>query len=348
MTRPVPIRRAFTLIEVGAVLAALAIGAILALPQFQEARATAWRIKDSTQLRGIAEASAVWAQYNDERFPTPSVIDQTGVTIQRPEGLEGPDHRLDTTGNVLSMLMWNGFFRVDLAVSPAEVGNVEAFDGYRSARPPSAVDPERALWDPAFRGTPLDEWGGRIPGKVGDASHNSYAQVAWFGARDRLWSNMFDSKRADFGNRGPTYTLDRDAWVPLSDTPFGDGSTTMRIHGEPTTWEGNIVFNDQHTEFVTRPDPEKHVWTFIRPGTDEPFELPDNFFHAEHDRTRALIDEGVSIVKDSDARGVIRGSLDREDNPGTGALDQRNNYLRPIAKVVPGEGNRIEAHIWVD
>ena len=348
MTQAMPTRRAFTLIEVGVGLTTLAIGMLVALPQFQEARATAQQIKDRTQIRGIVQASAVWAQHNDERFPTPSAIDPSGFTIARPDGLVGPDHRVDTTGNVLSLIIWNGFIPVELTVNPAEVGNVNVMDDYQTVAPRSAVDPDRALWDPAFRGTPLDDWGGAVPGEIGDASHNSYAQVAWFGKRNSLWSNTFSSSHASFGNRGPVYTLDGKAWVPLADKPFGDGSATMRIHGDPKTWEGNVAFNDLHAAYVTRPDPEQLMWSFRQPVGEEPIRRPDNLFHAEHDTTRTVIDEGVAIVQGSDARGIVRGSLGRDNNPGTGALDQRNNYLRPIAKVVPGDGNRTEAHIWVD
>lgn len=335
--------RGFTLIEVGTVTAVLSIGVALVMPQLQEARATARQLKDSTQLRGITQACAIWAQNTDERYPTPSRIDRKGVTLPRPADLpaDARDLRLDTTGNTLSMLIWNGFMPVELTVSPAEAGNVEVMKNFQSASPTTAVDPNECLWDPAFRGTPLDQWGGKVPGDVGDASHNSYAQAAYFGARESIWSNTFKATEASWGNRGPAYVLRDDQWHPLAGSTFGDGSTTMEIHGAPDAWAGNIAFNDHHVGFVKRPDPEMLVWAF--PELER--HLPDNVFHSEFDQNRWLIDEQIELVTEHDGRGSVFAT---GKNGGPGALDQRNAYLRPIAGVVPGEGDALRAHIWID
>lgn len=340
-----PKRRGFTILELVAIIVSFVVGFVVAMPTLEGNRDTARQLKDSTQIRGIVQACAIWAQYNDERYPTPSRVDRNGSTLPRPDGLTGPDLRLDTTGNTLSMLMWNGFFPVELAVSPAEVGNVQVMADFMSVNPPTAVRPRDAFWDPAFRGTPLDEWGGKVPGAVGDAGHNSYAQVAYYGGRARLWSNTFSSVEACWGNRGPAYTLGDGGWVPLEGNQFGDGSTTMRIHGEPTTWEGNIGFNDQHVEYLTRPDPDSLRWRFPAPEGRGNLPANDNVFHAEHDRTRAPIDEHIKPVQGADGRGTIRGTM---AEGGDGALDQRDNYLRPIARVVPGKNGRITAEFWID
>lgn len=345
MRQPNHARRAFTLIEVGAITATLTIGAAMVLPQIQEARATARQLKDATQIRGIVQACAIWAQNNQERNPLPSRVDWEGATLPRPEGFEGKLLELDTTGNSLSLLVFNGFIPVELTVSPAEVGNVEVMQNYQHARPTSTVDPERAVWDPAFRGTPLDEWGGKVPGAVGDASHNSYAQVAYHGAREFIWGNTFSATEACWGNRGPVYILREDTWHPLAGSMFGDGSTTMEIHGDPETWEGNIGYNDQHVDYVKRPDPETVVWAFPGIVDESNREFPDNLFHSEHDNSRWLIDEQIELVTETDGRGTVKAT---GKNGGSGALDQRNNYLRPISKVVPGRNGLIEAKIWID
>ncbi|MFI4881720.1 MAG: hypothetical protein ACIAQU_03950 [Phycisphaerales bacterium JB064] len=327
------------------IIVGLVIGFVTALAPMGQARQEARQLKDSTQLRGITQASAIWAQNNQERYPTPSRVDRKGVTIPRPEGLNGRDLSLDTTGNILSAMIFNGFFPVELTVSPAEVGNVEVFANYQFANPTTTVNPPMALWDPAFRGTPLDVWGGKVPGIMGSASHNSYAQVAYYGRREHMWGNTFSASEAVWGNRGPAYTLEEQQWVPLRNSPFGDASTTMRIHGNPTTWEGNVAFNDQHVDFVTQPDPAALRWHFVDVGGQGPDILPDNLFHAEHDRTRAPIGEHLEVAAAGDARGIVRHS---GKQVGDEALDQRNNYLRPISKVIPGENGAIEAHIWVD
>lgn len=72
--------------------------------------------------------------------------------------------------------------------------------------------------------------------------------------------------------------------------------------------------------------------------------MPDNLFHAEHDNDRSVINENVSPVSGNEGRGIIRYS----GAGGREALDQRNNYLRPIAKVIPGANGVSEAHIWID
>ncbi len=337
--------RGFTILELVAIIASLVVAYVTAVPQLGQARDQARELKDSTQIRGILQASAIWAQHNHERYPTPSRIDRNGATIARPDGLKGPDRRLDTTGNVLSLLIWNGFIPDDLTVSSAEVGNVRVMPNYQTVDPASAVDPMQALWDPAFRGTPLDEWGGNVPGNAGDASHNSFAQVAYFGGREHLWSNTFSATEATWGNRGPAYTLHRGVWRPLQGSPFGDGSNTMRIHGEPDSWAGNIGFNDQHVSFVTWPDPDALVWTFPDIEGDMERMQCDNLFHSETDRDRKTIDENIALFAGNDGRGSVKWTGKRG---GPGALDQRNAYLRPISKVVPGENDLIEAQIWVD
>lgn len=348
MRRTLPQRQAMTIIEVLVVIGVLVLIALFALPfigGFRSHHHGPRTMKDSTQVRGITQAYAIWAQNNQGRYPTPSEIDLNGDAIARPAGLVGPDRRLDTTGNMLSMLIWNGFFPVELAVSPAEAGNVERHPNFQSASPSSAVNPAQAVWDPTFRGTPLDEWGGGIPGKVGDASHNSYAQVAWFDDRATIWSNTFNSTQACLANRGPAYTLNNGNWKATPGSSFGSRSVTMKIHGPGSAWHGNVGFNDQHVEFFTRPDPQTLTWTFTGPSGGTPQSLADNLFHAENDSTRALIDEQITMVVGNDGRGTIHG----DGSPGgSGALDQKNNYLRPIARVVPGPAGGYSAEFWID
>ncbi len=340
--------RGFSAIELLVVIGVVVLLTLIALPLvggFRNHHHGPRFLKDSTQVRGIVQAAAIWAQNNNEKYPIPSEVDLTGATISRPDGLVGADRRLDTTGNMLSLLIWNGFFPVELTVSPAEMGNVDVMYPYQSASPSAAVTPGNAYWDPAFRGTPLDEWGGGIPGKVGDPSHNSYAQAPWFDDRAYLWSNTFSATQACLGNRGPAFTLKNDLWEPIPGNSFGARSTTMAIHGPKDQWHGNVGFNDQHVEFYTQAAPTYLTWTFA--GISDPTRMtrPDNLFHAEHDHSRALIDEQISQVRGRDGRGTIRG----DGAPGgPGALDQKNNYLRPIARVLLGEGGQISAEFWID
>lgn len=340
-------RRGMSIIEIAVVIGVVALLTLLLLPlasAFRSGSHGARPLKDSTQIRGIAQACAVWAQNTSGRYPTPSEIDLQGTTLPRPAGLTGPDLSLDTTGNTLSLLIWNGFFPVELAVNPAEPGNVDVMHAFQSASPSTAVNPSQAFWDPAFRGTPLDEPGGKVPGKVGDPSHNSYAQMAWFGERATLWSNTFSSTEACWGNRGPIYELDNNQWRPVKGNAFGERSITKLAHGSRSVWEGNIAFNDHHVAYVTQPDPPTLSWTFPAVGSGAGMNMPDNLFQAERDSDRSVIGENASPVSGNDGRGTIRST----GSGGREALDQRNNYLRPIARVMPGADGAIEAHIWID
>ncbi|MEQ8316108.1 MAG: hypothetical protein RIE77_09555 [Phycisphaerales bacterium] len=349
MRRPPASRRGLSAIEVLVVVGVVVLLTIVVLPLvagFRTGTSGGWQLRDSTQIRGITQACAIWAQNNNERYPTPSEVDLQGTTIARPAGLVGPDRRLDTTGNTFSLMIWNGFFPVELTVSPAEAGNVDVMSGFQVASPSTAVDPRNALWDPAFRGTPLDEWGGGVPGKVGDPSHNSYAQVPWFDDRGFMWGNTFSSMHACFGNRGPAYALDKKGrWEPIRGHNFGSRSTTLLMHGPRDEWNGNVGFNDQHVEYLTTAASPTLTWTFPGIGDPSNMMLPDNLFHAEHDHTRALIDEHVKPVMGTDGVGTISG--DGAD-AGVGALDQKNNYLRPIARILPGENGKITAEFWID
>lgn len=40
-----------------------------------------------------------------------------------------------------------------------------------------------------------------------------------------------------------------------------DGSAVSRIHGSPTTWEGNVAYNDNSIQFETSLAPKNNVWS---------------------------------------------------------------------------------------
>jgi hypothetical protein len=67
-------------------------------------------------------------------------------------------------------------------------------------------------------------------------------------------------------------------------TPIGTGSNTLLIHGGRTTWEGNIVYNDNSVRFEITPDPVSTPFTFT--GLGGQAVQPDNLFVNENDTTR--------------------------------------------------------------
>lgn len=200
-------------------------------------------MKDATQVRGIEQAMVVWANENKGDFPLPSLIDLNDATVQEKGAAK------DHTANILSMLIYAGHISTDLTISIAEshYPAIQQDENYELEYPKTAVDPAKALWDPAFS---ADFTGGKI-------GNTSYAHLLPAGPRKALWRDNFSTTQPIIGNRGPeiaSYTRAKDDKInPVySDTK----SFTFLIHGSRNAWEGNIAYNDGHVSFETRLDPE--------------------------------------------------------------------------------------------
>lgn len=320
MNRPHPPAHAFTLVELIAsiVVCALIVGMIL--PALGGACGCGQRrpFKDSNHLRGIVQSMIMWSQNNRGSYPLPSAIDP-GSTVAAQGAAK------DTTGNILSILIWNGTISTEVCVSPAEANTaqVESIADYAFQSPAAAVDPANALWDPRFRGTPIDPALGGLP--AGAPGNQSYAHIIPCGNRLKLWRDNASTTEAVLGNRGPRYAPDDRAPHPadgrwaLVDGPLGRGSNTLLIHGRRETWEGCIARNDGSVRFEHKPSPDDVTYTrYVGARSHAAF---DNLFVSESDEL------------DGDARP---GAFDRGVNA----------FLRPIAE--RGEAGAGGFRLWVD
>lgn len=326
--------RAFTLIELLVVIAIIALLIGILLPALAQARIRARALRDSTQVRGIAQSMVVWAQNNQDDYPLPSKVDRQNSTLANPGA--GSESKKDITRHIMSMLVFNGSISTELLYNPAEAnGLIQAAQTYEYDTPVGAADPAQAIWDPKFRATPLDA---AIGGQAANAPGScSYAHNPPFGKRRARWSNSFSTTEATIGNRAGIFTLGTgtNPSTPVSGSDFGDRSITMLIHGSRQRWEGNIAFNDGHVEFVDRPDPSNVTFSFIGLQAGQRT-LPDNLFVNENDQTR------VSQGGDA-AQGPVGAGQYTDSHVGANA----NAYLRPSFEM-PGTNAAPQIKVWVD
>ena len=269
--RVLPIVVVTIVVVVGAAVLSMAMG---------HARTSAsGPIRDATLIRGIHVAMVVWAQNDKGRYPEPSVIDAAGATIALEPG-DNPTTK-DTTANIISFMVFNGFMSPEMAVSWRENNpSVRVFDKYAYEKPPTAADPAKALWDPAMRAD--------FTTGVG---HISYAHMPLGGPRRGLWSLRVDPSVAIVGERGPEVSAVRvgDDGV-IEPTLVNPSSLTYYKHQkswwqarrprgwgvQPKGWQGNIAFDDNSVRFVTSITPEGVTYT-----DDQSVVRPDVLFYDE-------------------------------------------------------------------
>lgn len=250
----------FTMVELAVVLVvcvvlvAVIVGVVL--PATARRPGGTRSMKDSTQVRGVHQGMVLWAQNNADQYPLASLYDKNNATIALAEG-EDPSVK-DSTANIVSIMIYNGFFSPELCVSPAEVnGNIQVFEKYQYSEPSgaAAADKKLALWDPGFSADFTDKT------RPGNFSYGHMLPAAE--RREKTWKNTFQATEAVLGNRGPEITgLAAPKGGARAATVKNPMTNTYLIHGGRKTWEGNIAYNDNHVNFETRMDPEVTPYSF--------------------------------------------------------------------------------------
>jgi len=243
-TRVRPRLAGFTMIDLLAILLVMALFAGVVLVSSTGRRAGCGRpMNDSTQVRGIHQGMVLWAQSNNDRYPLPSLADAGNHTVALDAGQDATVK--DATANIISMMIFQGFFSPELCISPAEVNaNIKTYEKYEYESPQAAAgaDKKLALWDPAFTSDFTS------PQRAGAFS---YAHT--LPAEERKanrWSCTFSPNEPILGNRGPEIAgVLRSRSRSVTAIRALPESNTSLIHGPRRTWEGNMAYNDNHVNF---------------------------------------------------------------------------------------------------
>jgi len=325
-------KQGFTLVELLVVISIIALLVSILLPALNQVRRTAVRAKDGTQLRGIFQGMTTYA--NEDKagaYPVLSRLDRRNFT---EDGDALDPFTKDRTGNLMSFLLFQGFLETpEVLISPAErsdrirqpnlnfgAGSQAAVERDQSEfnfnEPVQAEEPKFALYDPGFRGTPIDQqennnseivstnYDGNGIG-FNSYAHNTFAPAS--GLMADQWTTVANPKWIVLGNRGglfahesnPSGATDGPAedWTPLVTpaqfAPVGVDSLTLAMFGAKDQWAGNVVMNDSSVQY----------WK--EPNEDGPARLNfnDQFFN-----------DNIFVLESVAAPGLNRGDYRNREN----------------------------------
>lgn len=276
-------RRGFTVVDALGLIAAGGAVMVLALPALSNPRENAMRQRDVAQIRSIMQACNYFAPDNDSRLPTPSLIDRNSMTVN--VGPDGDVGLKNTTGAIMSTLIFLRMITPEITVSPVDRVGVRVMKDYSYDRPAGAAGQARfAQWDPSFKGTPWDHLSGHAPKTMSrDAvSNNSYAHIPIGGARREDWRLTFNSSMPVLSNRGPVFDIPDKVVTDSSDWRFVDGPTgtesaTLGFYAPADRWSGLVAFGDASVRTYELPSNDIEVKYHIA-DKDGLRAVVDNFF----------------------------------------------------------------------
>jgi prepilin-type N-terminal cleavage/methylation domain-containing protein len=250
---------AFTLAELIAVMAIIGVCIALFLPMF--ARGCGNRgaaiLKDASQIRGIHQSWLAFAGESAGELPTPGLIKRQSVDGQRTPG-RGKENKLEnTTAHIHAMCIMQNFYSPQFCIGSTEpsekVVRVKSDYIWQSYNPLEDV-----YWDSTFKADLQTE------------SNISFASMPVAGERQaRHWRNTLGGSFATIGNRGV-----RNGSVAQ---PLHNQSITLKIHGDGSTWRGNVCFGDAHCELVRGFYPPNVLYRNRSGGWE-----PDNLFRNDN------------------------------------------------------------------
>lgn len=223
VARPAP-PSGFTLVELLTVMGIIAVLLAILLPALGSSRRASRQLVDATRLRQVHTAFLSWSRAFNGLFPTPGLINRLGTAGE----LGAEDVHQNSHANLYSASIAQNYFSAQLCVSAAESNaNVLVHASYNY----NAYNvTQESFWDPTFR---CD---------LATVSNLSFATLHLDGPRKAAqWRESLDSRFAVVGNRGV-----KDGSMLES---VYNASKTLAIHGGARSWEGNIVYNDNHVAF---------------------------------------------------------------------------------------------------
>jgi prepilin-type N-terminal cleavage/methylation domain-containing protein len=246
----------FTIIELMAVMAVIAIVITLALPKIARRPGCGKVLADSSRIRGVHQSWITFSREFDGVLPAPGLIRRQPVDAHGVPGLGKEDRLLNTTANLHSVCIMNNYYTPELCVGATEPsGKVFVKDDYNYETYNAAIN---VFWDSSLKADVQAE------------SHVSYASMPIAGERQRVhWREQCDPGRAMLGNRG----VRNGSLKPA----IYDRSITLLIHGDRSVWQGHICFADNHVEFLNTFTPESMHYLDCAGHWQ-----PDNFFRNDN------------------------------------------------------------------